>query len=167
MKRMRENRDWLEEVQRLARTGDPQALALFARHRDEAVELLFGEKAAAGEESLPAGGLFEQDTREIAQIVAKWSAYAAPLDEDVLSVTVDVARLCEPPLVTARTEGGEVLLFDVDEGSRANEEHLEDCRHVEASWADWQDEPGFIGLFCDALTAAMTIRGLPAPEYIR
>lgn len=112
--------------------------------------------------------LYLQDVRVIAQIVAKWSVYALPLTEDVLEITVDISQWGETPLVTARTEdGGEVILFDTTEASRANEAHLEDCRHVEASWGDWQDEPGFFDLFCDALTAELTAKGLPAPLYIR
>ena len=112
--------------------------------------------------------LYLQDVRVIAQIVAKWSVYALPLTEDVLEITVDISQWGETPLVTARTEdGGEVILFDTTEASRANEAHLEDCRHVEASWGDWQDEPGFFDLFCDALTAELTAKGLPAPEYLR
>ena len=69
--------------------------------------------------------------------------------------------------ITARTESGEVFLFDVNEAFRANEAHLEDCRHVEASWGDWQDEASFLPLFCEALTEALTQKGLPAPEFIR
>lgn len=111
--------------------------------------------------------LYMRDVREIAEIVAKWSVYALPLTEDVLEITVDISQWGETPLVTARTEGGEVILFDTTEVSRANEAHLEDCRHVEASWGDWQDVPGFFDLFCDALTAELTARGLHAPHYIR
>ena len=111
--------------------------------------------------------LYLQDVREIAQIVAKWSVYALSLTEDVLEITVDVSQWGETPPVTARTEGGEVVLFDTNEASRANEDHLEDCRHVEASWGDWQDEPGFFDLFCDALTEELTAKGLPAPVYLR
>ena len=111
-------------------------------------------------------GLYMRDIREIAAIVAKWSAYALPPTEDVLEITADMSQWGETPLVTARTAGGEVTLFDTTEASRANEVHLEDCRHVEASWGDWQDEPGFAGLFCDALTAELTAKGLPAPHYI-
>ena len=111
--------------------------------------------------------LYMRDVREIAQIVAKWSAYALPLTEDVTDITVDISQWGETPLVTARVEGGEVILFDTTEASRANEAHLEDCRHVEASWGDGQDEPGFYDLFCDALTAELTAKGLPAPHYLR
>ena len=114
-----------------------------------------------------ARNLYLQDVRVIAQIVAKWSVYALPLTEDVLEITVDISQWGEPPRVTARTEGGEVLLFDTREAARANEAHLEDCRHVEASWGDWQDVPGFFSLFCDALTAELTAKGLPVPLYIR
>ena len=110
--------------------------------------------------------LYMRDVREIAAIVAKWSVYALPLTEDVLEITVDMSQWGETPLVTARTEGGEVVLFDTTEASRANEDHLEDCRHVEASWGDWQDVQGFFDLFCEALTAALTAKGLPAPHYI-
>nr|MBR4280866.1 hypothetical protein [Clostridia bacterium] len=111
--------------------------------------------------------LYLRDVREIAAIVAKWSVYALPLTEDLLDITVDISQWGETPLVTARVEGGEVILFDTTEASRANEDHLEDCRHVEASWGDWQDEPGFFDLFCENLTAELTAKGLPVPEYIR
>jgi len=162
-------KDWMKALQRTAQ-GERMvdALGLFEQHKDEAVDMLFGEKACAATAAAASGdSLFEQDTHEIAQLVAKWSIYALPLDEDVLGITVDVSQHCEPPLVTARTKGGEVFLFDVNEASRANEDHLEDCRHVEASWGDWQDRENFLPLFCDALTAALTEKGLPAPEYIR
>ena len=161
------DKDWLRKVQELAQGADSaEALALFMQHKQAATDLFFGEKACAS--TAAAGGdLFGRDTREIAQIVAKWSAWAAPLDEDVLSITVDVSCPGEPAQVTARTENGAVLLFDVNEASRANEDHLEACRHVEASWADWQGRERFIPLFCDALTAALTAYGLPAPQFIR
>lgn len=149
------------------------ALRLFEQHKDEAVDMFFGEKACASSEkvcvsgkSAPGDSLFERDTREIAQLVAKWSIYALPLDETVVGITVDMSQPDEPPLVTARTEGGEVFLFDVTEGSRINADHKEACMHVEASWADWQDRPEFIPLFCEELTAALTKQGLPEPEYI-
>ena len=167
--------DWLTALQKMAR-GERmvEALKLFDQHKDEAVDMLFGEQACASSEQLCASGkasagdsLFERDTREIAQLVAKWSIYALPLTEDVLEITVDVSQQGEPPLVTARVESGEVFLFDVNEASRANEAHLEDCRHVEASWGDWQDHPDFLPLFCRELTAALTAQGLPEPAYLR
>lgn len=110
--------------------------------------------------------LYMRDVREVAAVVAKWSVYALPLTENVLEITVDVSQWGETPLVMARTEDGEAVLFDTTEASRANEEHLEDCRHVEASWGDWQDKPGFFDLFCEALTAEFTAKGLPVPCYI-
>lgn len=162
------NKDWIYKVQELAKGEDPtEAFSLFMQHKDEAVDLFFGENACASTAAIGGGSLFERDTRKVAQIVARWSIYALPLDEDVLSITVDVSQDGEPPLVTARTQGGEVFLFDVNEASRANEDHLEDCRHVEASWCDRQDDERFLPLFCEALTAALTEKGLPAPEYIR
>lgn len=162
------DKDWIRKAQELAKSETPmEAFRLFMQHKDEAVNLFFGEKACASTEAAGNGCLFERDTREVAQIVAKWSICALPLDEDVLSITVDVSQSGEPPLVTARTEGGEVILFDVNEASRANEDHLEDCRHVEASWCDWQDDERFLPLFCETLTAVLTEKGLPTPEYIR
>lgn len=161
--------DWMKALQRMAQ-GERMvdALGLFEQHKDEAVDMLFGEKACAATAAAASGdSLFDRDTREIAQLVAKWSIYALPLDEEVLGITVDVSQPDQTPLVIARTEGGEVFLFDVNEASRANEDHLEDCRHVEASWSDWQDRPEFLPLFCEALAAALTAQGLPAPEYIR
>lgn len=145
------------------------ALRLFEKHKDEAVDMLFGEKACAATSVAAASeeGLFVRDIREIAKLVAKWSAYAVPQGEAVLGIEVDMSQPDQVPLVTARTEGGEVFLFDVTEGSRVNADHKEACMHVEASWADWQDEPDFIPLFCSELTAALTKLGLPAPEYIR
>ena len=162
------NKDWIRKTQELAQGANPmEALNLLMQHKDEAVDLFFGEKACASTEPLSGDGLFVRDTREIAQIVAKWSIYALPLDEDVLSITADISQYGEPPLVTAQTESGEVFLFDVNETSRANEAHLEDCRHVEASWGDWQDDERFLPLFCEALTTVFTEKGLPAPEYVR
>ena len=161
--------DWMKALQRMAQ-GERMvdALRLFEQHKDEAVDMFFGEKACAATAAAVSGdSLFVRDTREIAQLVAKWSIYALPLDEDVLGITVDVSQPDQTPLVIARTEGGEVFLFDVTEGSRANPEHKEACMHVEASWADWQDRLEFIPLFCEELTAAMTKQGLPEPEYIR
>lgn len=162
------DKDWIRKIQELAKGEKPvEAFNLFMQHKDEAVDLFFGEKACASTEALGGDSLFERDTREIAQIVAKWSIYALPLDEDVLSITADMSQYGEPPLVTAQTESGEVFLFDVNEASRANEVHLEDCRHVEASWGAWQDDERFLPLFCEALTAVFTEKGLPAPAYIR
>lgn len=162
------SKDWLHQAQGLANDKNPmEAFRILMKHQDEAVGMLFGEEACAATEALTGSSLYERDTREIARIVAQWSIYALPLDEDVLSISVDMSRCDEPPLVTAVTESGEVFLFDTNEASRTNEEHLEDCRHVEASWADWQDRPGFIDLFCTELTAALTAKGLPAPHYIR
>lgn len=150
------------------------ALRLFEQHKDEAVDMLFGEKARTSSEKTCASrknatgnSLFERDTREIAQLVAKWSIYALPLDEDVLGILVDVSQPDQAPLVIARTEGGEVFLFDVTEGSRINADHKEACMHVEASWADWQDRPEFVPLFCEELTTALTKQGLPEPTFIR
>ena len=160
--------DWMKALQRMAQ-GERMvdALELFEQHKDEAVDMLFGEKVCTATAAAASGdSLFERDTREIAQLVAKWSIYALPLDEEVLGITVDVSQPDQTPLVIARTEGGEVFLFDVNEASRANEDLLEDCRHVEASWSDWQDRPEFLPLFCEALAAALTAQGLPAPEYI-
>lgn len=162
------SKDWINRVQELANGETPmEALSLFMQHRDEAVDLFFGENACVSAPTTDSDSLFEQDTREIAQLVARWSAFASPLDEDILSITVDVSRPGEPVQVTARTEGGEVILFDTDEASCANEAHLEDCRHVEASWFDWQDRKGFLPLFCETLTAALSAYGLPAPRFIR
>lgn len=162
------DKDWIRQAQELARGADPrEALRVFLQHQDEALEMFFGESACAASASSP-DDLFERDTREVAQIVAKWSAYAAPLDEDVTRITVDVSQPGETPLVTADTEGGgTVTLFDVLDASRANEAHLEDCRHVEASWGDWQDDERFLPLFCQTLTDALTQMGLPAPDFIR
>lgn len=162
-----DDKNWMDEARRLAQAGDPAALALFLQHNIEAVKQLLGERAAAAAHASVPGDLMERDTREIAQIVAKWTMHALPADENVLSITVDVSQWGETPLVTVQTAGGEVIAFDTNEASRANEAHLEDCRHVEASWADWQDEPGFIGLFCNALSAALTAQELPEPEFIR
>jgi len=162
------NKDWISKVQELANSESPmEAFQLFMQHKDEAVDLLFGEKSSDMAQSVDSGSFFEQDTREIAQLVARWSAYAAPLDADVLSLTVDVSRPGETPLIIARTEEGDVVLFDTDEASRANEEHLEDCRHVEASWCDWQGRGDFLPLFCGALAEALTRFGLPEPRFIR
>ncbi len=162
------DKHWLRKTQELAKSENPmEALTLLMENKDKAVDLFFGETACAATESSGSNSLFERDTHEIAQIVAKWSIYALPLDEDVLSITADISQPGEPPLLTAQTESGEVFLFNVNEASRANEAHLEDCRHVEASWADWQNDDRFLPLFCRALTAALTEKGLPAPEYIR
>ena len=161
--------DWMKALQKMAqgeRMAD--ALSLFEQHKDEAVDMLFGEKACAATAAAASGDcLFARDTREIAQLVAKWSARALPRGEAVLGIEVDMSQPDQAPLVTARTEGGEVFLFDVTEGSRINADHKEACMHVEASWADWQDRPEFIPLFCEELTAALTKQGLPEPEYIR
>ena len=160
--------DWIKALQKMAQ-GERMvdALRLFEQHKDEAVDMFFGEKACAATAFTASGdSLFERDTREIAQLVAKWSIYALPLDEDVLGILVDVSQPDQAPLVIARTEGGEVFLFDVTEGSRINADHKEACMHVEASWADWQDRPEFIPLFCEELTAALTKQGLPEPDFI-
>ena len=162
------DKDWIRKAQALAKAGNSmEAFNLIMQHKEEAAELFFGQSACASTAVGSDSSLFERDTREVAQTVAKWSIFALPPDEEVLNITVDISQYGEPPLVTARTESGEVFLFDVNEASRANEAHLEDCRHVEASWADWQDDERFLPLFCETLTAALTAKGLPAPEYIR
>ena len=161
-----DKKDWIRQLQQLAQDGaTEEALTLFRQHQAEAVDMFFGKAACTAD--IQPDSLFERDVREIAQIVARWSIYALPLEEDVLAITVDMSQPGEPPLVTARTEGGEAFLFDVNEASHANEAHLEDCRHVEASWGDWQDEASFLPLFCEALTEALTQKGLPTPEFIR
>ena len=79
------------------------ALRLFEQHKDEAVDMFFGERACAVTAAAASGdSLFVRDTREIAQLVAKWSIYALPLDEKVLSITVDVSQPDQPPIVIAR-----------------------------------------------------------------
>lgn len=162
-----DQKDWIKKVQQLAQGENPlKALELFMQHKEEALDMFFGEKACAATTAATGDSLFARDTREIAKLVAKWSAYALPKDEAVLGIEVDMSQPDQAPLVTARTEGGEIFLFDVTEGSRVNADHKEACMHVEASWADWQDEPDFVPLFCSELTAALTKLGLPVPAYI-
>lgn len=159
---------WRKALTQLAR-GErlSDALGLFDHIEDEQEPALHSrEKARVVTVPVDEDSLFVRETRRVTQLIAKWSVNVVPPGEELSGIAVDVSQPDQVPLVIGRTTGGEVFLFDAIEVFNSNADHKALCMHVEAYWADWQDEPAFIPLFCQELAMALTTQGLPEPEYI-
>lgn len=166
---MAEQRDYLDEL--LEQVADGRMLP------QDALTQFFLHKKAAGSAMLTEEDnafITAMDTVEVAHLVAKWCARSAVDVGGVQSISVDVRRpgffhmhRMPPKVEAVAMSGAKVLLFAVQRASHADPEYLEDCLHVEASFADERSNPAFLPVFTSVLTKALKAHGLPEPTYLR